>query len=162
MCGMALAASLALADLYGAGGAATLQAKAAAQTQAVSPLASEPLYADIVGRARDLRATVIALEATPGLKASTTALPLAGFDGVAAKAADLSTLDMKGHVDLASRDKDGDLKCILKGISQDIPKRVAEVRDAKSGLEEARALEDLAYLLDDNVGVITAPPKAPV
>ena len=156
MCGMALAASLALADLYGSGGGS------AVQTQAVSPLAAEPLYADIVGRARDLRATVIAMEATPGLKQSATAVPIEGFDAVAAKAEALSGLDMKGHVDLAARDKDGDLKCILKGISQDLPKRIAEVRDAKTGPEEARALDDLAYLLDDNVGVITAPPKAPV
>ena len=155
MCGMALAASLALADLYGAGGAAL-------HTQAVSPLASEPLYADIVGRARDLKATVVALEATPGLKASATALPLDGFDAVATKVQALSALDMKGHVDLAARDSDGDLKCILKGISQDLPKRIDEVRTAKTGPEEARALDDLAYLLDDNVGVITAPAKAPV
>ena len=156
MCGMALAASLALADLYGAGGGT------AVQTQAVSPLASEPLYADIVGRARDLRATVVALEATPGLKQSLTAVPLKGFEAVAAKTEVLSGLDMKGHLDLALRDKDGDLKCILKGISQDLPKRIAEVRDAKTGPDEARALDDLAYLLDDNVGVITAPAKAPV
>lgn len=156
MCGMALAASLALADLYGAGGGMALK------PAAVSPLASEPLYADIIGRARDLRATVVAMEATPGLKASANAVPLEGFDKVAEKAQALSTLDMKGHVDLAARDKDGDLKCILKGISQDLPKRIAEVRDAKTGPDEARALDDLAYLLDDNVGVITAPPKAPV
>jgi hypothetical protein len=156
MCGMALAASLALADLYGAGGGA------AVQTQAVSPLAAEPLYADIVGRARDLRATVVAMEATPGLKQSATAMPLQGFDAVVTKAETLSGLDMKGHLDLAARDKDGDLKCILKGISQDLPKRIAEVRDAKTGPDEARALDDLAYLLDDNVGVITAPAKAPV
>ena len=156
MCGMALAASLALADLYGATGGHAVSAPAP------SPLATEPLYADIVGRARDLRATVIALEATPGLKSSATALPLDGFEGIAAKAEALSSLDMKGHLDLAARDKDGDLKCILKGISQDLPKRIDEIRAAKTGPDEARALDDLAYLLDDNVGVITAPPKAPV
>jgi hypothetical protein len=156
MCGMALAASLALADLYGAGGGHAIQ------PAAVNPLAAEPLYADIVGRARELHATVVTLQATPGLKQSAAPIPLKGFDEVVSKAQVLSTLDMKGHVDLAARDKDGDLKCILKGLSQDLPKRIAEVRDAKSGADEARALDDLAYLLDDNVGVITAPPKAPV
>ncbi|HWE47764.1 MAG TPA: hypothetical protein VG407_17215 [Caulobacteraceae bacterium] len=156
MCGMALAASLALADLYGAGGGHAIQPAVA------NPLAAEPLYADIVGRARELRATVVTLEATPGLKQSAAAIPLQGFDEVATKAQALSSLDMKGHVDLAARDKDGDLKCILKGISQDLPKRIADIRDAKTGPDEARALDDLAYLLDDNVGVITALPKAPV
>ena len=45
MCGMAIAASLALADLYGAGGGHAIQ------PPVVNPLAAEPLYADIVGRA---------------------------------------------------------------------------------------------------------------
>ncbi len=157
MCGMALAASLALADLYGAGGGA-----AAAIAQPPSPLASEPLYADIISRAKTLHATVVMLRATPGLKTSPTALPLPAMAGVEADVTTLSSLDMKGHVDLAARAKDGDLKCILKGISQDLPKRIAEVKLAKTGADEDRALDDLAYLLDDNVGVITAPPKPPV
>jgi hypothetical protein len=154
MCGMALAASLALADLYGSG--------VAMAPQAVSPLAAEPLYADIVHRARDLRVQVVALEGTPGLKASAAAVPLPGFAEIETRAQALSGLDMKGHLDLAARAKDGDLKCILKGISQDLPRKINEVKLAKTGADEARALDDLAYLLDDNVGVITAPPKPPV
>jgi hypothetical protein len=154
MCGMALAASLALADLYGAGGAAAVP-------HAVSPLAAEPLYADIIGRAKALHDAVAALR-TPGLKASAAAVALPGFADIEARVLTLSSLDMKGHVDLAARGTDGDLKCILKGISEDLPKRLGEVKQAKTGADEDRALDDLAYLLDDNVGVITAPPKPPV
>jgi hypothetical protein len=155
---MALAASLALADLYGAGGAT----QAALAQAAPSPLAAEPLYADIITRAKLLHANVVALRATPGMKASPTALPLPQMETISAGAMELSGLDMKGHLDLAARGRDGDLKCILKGLSQDLPKRLAEVRDAKTGADEDRALDDLAYLLDDNVGVITALPKPPV
>jgi hypothetical protein len=156
MCGMALAASLALADLYGAGGVAT------AAIKAPSPLASEPLYADIVSRARDLKQTVLTLKAAPGLKDSAAAMPLPTFALVKSQAAALSELDMKGHVDLAARGTDGDLKCILKGISQDLPKKVHEVEMASTGAKEEQALDDLAYLLNDNVEVITAPAKPPV
>jgi hypothetical protein len=151
-CALALTAALALADSY---------AQPHQPPAAVSPLASEPLYADIIGRARALKADVAALEALPGLKASPGVL---GSDRIAAlgpRAEALAALDMKGHYDLEARKRDGDLKCILKGVSEDLPKKLAEVRAAKTGAEEFAALEELAYLLDDNVGVITAPPKPP-
>jgi hypothetical protein len=153
-CAMALAASLALADMYGAG--------PAVQVQAVSPLAGEPLYADIVGRAKDLKGRIAVYRAAPGLKASAVFVPLAGFDRFRTDLEALSALDMKGHVDLKARDSDGDLKCILKGISEDLPRKLAEVEAARTGAQEDAALDELAYLLDDNVGVITAPPKPPV
>jgi hypothetical protein len=156
-CGLALAASLALADLYGAGPAA-----AQVQVQATSPLAQEPLYAEIVGRAKDLKGRVEALRAAHPLKASATFVPLTGFDRFRTDLQALSALDMKGHLDLKARDADGDLKCILKGISEDLPRKLADVEAARTGAQEDAALDELAYLLDDNVGVITAPPKPPV
>lgn len=154
MCGMALAASLALADLYGAGSASLA-------ATAVSPLAGEPLYSDIVTRARGLEAVIDAFRGTPGLKASAAPVSMADFPAFKARVAELSALDMKGHLDLAARKSDGDLKCILKGISQDLPKKLSAVEMAKTGAEEDAALDELRYLLDDNVGVITAPPKPP-
>jgi hypothetical protein len=154
-CGLALAASLALADLYGAG-------PVAAQAQAISTLVAEPLYAEIVGRARVMKATVETWRAVPGLKTSPRFVPLTGFARFRSDAETLSALDMKGHLDLKARGSDGDLKCILKGISEDLPKKLAQLEAAKTGAEEDAALDELAYLLDDNAGVITAPPKPPV
>jgi hypothetical protein len=151
---MALAASLALADLYGSG--------TASLAATPSPLAAEPLYADIVARAKGLEAAVDGFRATPGLKASAAPVTLADFATFKVRISELSALDMKGHLDLAARQSDGDLKCILKGISQDLPKKLGAVELAKTGAEEDLALDELRYLLDDNVGVITAPPKPPV
>ncbi len=122
---------------------------------ASSRLASEPLYADIIGRARGLKAMVEAFRrAAPG-----AALP--DYDGFKAQVAALSALDMKGHLDLAARGTDGDLKCILKGISVDLPKKLADLDSAPPASRET-ALRELGYLLNDNVEVLTAPPAAPV
>jgi hypothetical protein len=151
-CFLALAASLALADSY---------ALPRQPPTTVSPLVSESLYADIIGRARTLKAEVVALEALPGLKASPGVLAAERIHALAPRADALSKLDMKGHYDLEARHLDGDLKCILKGVSQDLPRKLAEVEAARTGAQEYAALDELAYLLDDNIGVITAPPKPP-
>jgi hypothetical protein len=120
---------------------------------AVNPLAQEPLYADIVRRAMRLRHETEAYRA--GLKGSPT---VAGPDGFAADIAALSALDLQGHLDLAKRGTDGDLKCILKGISQDLPRKLAEVEGAKDAAAKDAALEEMVYLLRDNIEVITTPP----
>ena len=85
-----------------------------------------------------------------------TALP--AFDQFKTDVAALSALDMQGHVDLAKRGTDGDLKCILKGISQDLPRKLTEVEQAASADARASALKDMFYLLRDNVEVITTVP----
>jgi hypothetical protein len=121
---------------------------------APSALAHEPLYADIVGKARALKKQVLHYQAAGG------ATP--DFDQFKSRVEALAALDMKGHLDLAKRGTDGDLKCILKGISQDLPKRLDELAAASAGPARQKALEDMAYLLNDNVEVITAPPKPPV
>ncbi len=157
-CALALAASLAMADMYGAAPAVRA---AQMQTEAVSKLSTEPMYADIVTRARTLQ-EVIARYRSPGMKASTGPISLPDFASFKAETLRLSALDMQGHFDLAKRGTDGDLKCILKGISEDLPKRVAEVETARTGAQQDQALDDLAYLLNDNVEVVTAPPKPPV
>jgi hypothetical protein len=115
-------------------------------------VASEPLFVDIVARAKTLKAQVDAFRGTdkpitPAFHAAVSAL---------------SDLDMKGHLLLAQRGTDGDLKCILRGISQDLPLKLAAV-DAAAADRKARdtALRDMSYLLNDNVEVITAPPAPP-
>jgi hypothetical protein len=119
----------------------------------VNPLAREPLYADIVRRATSLRRETETYRL--GLKGSST---LSDPDGFAAEVAALSALDLQGHLDLAKRGTDGDLKCILKGISQDLPRKLAEVEQAKDAAAKDAALEEMVYLLRDNVEVITTPP----
>jgi hypothetical protein len=120
---------------------------------AVNPLAGEPLYADIVRRATRLRRETEAYRAR--LKSSPA---LTDLDSFAAEIAALSALDLQGHLDLAKRGTDGDLKCILKGISQDLPRKLAEVESAKDAAAKDAALEEMVYLLRDNIEVITTPP----
>jgi hypothetical protein len=126
----------------------------ASASAAPSALAHEPLYADIVSKAKALKRQVEAYRKAGG------ATP--DFDTFKGKIEALSALDMEGHLDLAKRGTDGDLKCILKGISQDLPKRLAELASASAGPARQKALEDMSYLLNDNVEVITAPPAPPV
>jgi len=117
-----------------------------------SPLAQEPLFADIVGRAGRLKAEADAF------KGAGTPVPEAFKQAVA----DLAALDMKGHIVLKERGTDGDLKCILKGISEDLPLKLQALVSATTPATRKAAALDLAYLLNDNVEVITAPPAAPV
>ncbi|MDP3659441.1 hypothetical protein [Phenylobacterium sp.] len=113
-------------------------------------VAYEPLFADIVARATRLRGEAGAAEKNK---------PLPG--DFAQRIKELSDLDMKGHVTLRERGTDGDLKCILKGISEDLPLKLQAVT-AASGNDRVQALQDLVYLLNDNVEVITSPPRPPV
>jgi len=121
-------------------------------------VASEPLFADIVGRARALKSQAEAMRG-PAAAGDLEAAP--GFAAFKASIAELSDLDMKGHVTLAARGTDGDLKCILKGISQDLPVKLKTLEAADAPKARDQALRELAYLLNDNVEVITAPPTPP-
>ena len=120
---------------------------------AANPLAREPLFAEIVRRAGSLEARVDALRRA--------ASPAPDVAELRAEGLALADLDLKGHLDLARRGTDGDLKCILKGISQDLPRRLNDLAQA-SPAQRPAALDELFYLLRDNVEVITAPPKAAV
>jgi hypothetical protein len=84
------------------------------------------------------------------------------FTGFKAQADELAALDLQGHLILKERGTDGDLKCILRGISEDMPKKVQAVQAAATPAERATALSELSYLLNDNVEVITAPPQPEV
>ena len=145
----ALALSLHLAAYEPAIGGARLFPISTAVAPA-NPLVKEPLFADIVKRASALEHQV------DGWKTALPAAPPEAFD---AQLAELSALDMQGHVELAKRGTDGDLKCILRGISQDLPKKLAALKAAPTDADRKTAASELFYLLRDNVEVVTTPAK---
>ena len=153
-CGIALSLALMMGDPN--------VVLAAAQPPAVvgTPVsvATEPLFMDIVTRSSGLKAVVDAWKADGSADASGF---FAGADYAAFKtrAQALSTTDMQAHLILKERGTDGDLKCILRGISEDIPKKLEAVETAATPAARAVALEELSYLLNDNVEVITTPPQ---
>ena len=129
-------------------------APAGAAPAATPPVAvsAEPLFADIVRRAGALTAEVEAFKGT--------AAPIpAAFK---ARIGELADLDMQGHRSLAERKLDGDLKCILRGIAEDLPLKLAAMKMAQDPAAKDEALADMVYLLNDNVEVITAPPQPEV
>ena len=117
-----------------------------------SSVAGEPLFIDIVKRADALKAAVDAWKGKDG--------PLDGFDMFKTQVAELSKLDMDAHLLLKARGTDGDLKCILRGISQDLPVRLKQVETASDQRARDLALKEMFWLLRDNVEVITTPPTA--
>ncbi len=146
---VALVASLWLASA--APTAATLTPDVAAAAPP-SSVAGEPLFLDIVRRADALKAAVDAWKGKSG--------PLDGFDIFKTQVAELSKLDMDAHLLLKARGTDGDLKCILRGISQDLPVRLKQVETASDQRTRDMALKEMSWLLRDNVEVITTPPTA--
>ena len=122
------------------------------QTVPLTGVASEPLFADIVKRAGTLKAAIAAFKGLTG------PVPDSFKTGIG----ELAALDMQGHLTLAQRGTDGDLKCILRGISQDLPLKLGAVEAAVNPKDRDLALRDMAYLLNDNVEVITSPPAPPV
>ena len=156
-CGVALAVSLLLSDPN----VATAAAQPPAPAEAPVSVAGEPLFADIVARSGVLRGQVQGWMAS-GAADAPDFLSGEAFVGFKAQAVALADLDMQGHLILKERGTDGDLKCILRGISEDMPKRVAAVESAPNPAERRVALDELVYLLNDNVEVITAPPQPEV
>ncbi len=143
---IALAATLWLAS---ASPVAASPAPAVAVTAPPSSLASEPLFMDIVRRADALKAAVDAWKGKDG--------PLDGFDAFRSEVDALSKLDMQAHLLLKARGTDGDLKCILRGIAEDLPVRLKEVETAADPRAREMALKEMSWLLRDNVEVITTP-----
>lgn len=160
---MACGAALASALILTLAGPASVDAPAAAVPPAPAALdaalAAEPLFRDIVTRAGTLKARVEAWTAdgaglAPAFPASDA------FRALKAEAEALAALDLQAHHWLADRDADGDLKCILRGIAEDLPVRLAAI-ETSEGPARAEALAELAHLLDDNAAVILAPPQPP-
>ena len=156
-CGVALAVSLLLSDPN----VALAAAQPPAAAEAPVSVAGEPLFADIVARSGALKGVVQGWIDTGVMDQADFAAGPA-FAGFRTQAVELAALDMQGHVILKERGTDGDLKCILRGIAEDMPLKVEAVRTAATPAERRVALDELAYLLNDNVEVITAPPQPPV
>jgi hypothetical protein len=152
-CDVASAAFLMFAALTGPSDA-RLQ-NAALETPSL--VASQPLFADIVSRAGKLKSQVEGYRSQ--VTGSGGVAPLPGQDAFAAEIAKLSAMDQQGSDWLKTHSSDGDLKCILHGISQDLPVKLQAVKDAKTAHDEDLALRDMMFLLRDNVEVITAPPR---
>ena len=162
-CGPILAAALAFGDPAAAVAAVETPpvAPVVAPTPVPASVASEPLYADIIGRSTTLRGVVDAWLAGDAAQDAAFASG-AAFTDFRAQTVALADLDMQGHRDLAARGTDGDLKCILRGISEDMPLKVQAVADATTPESRATALTELRYLLNDTIEVITSPPQPPV
>jgi hypothetical protein len=156
-CGVALALSLLLSDPN----VALAAARPPAAADAPVSVAGEPLFADIVARSVAMKALVDIWQIN-GQADETGFLSSEEFAGFKAYTAELAALDMQGHLILKERGVDGDLKCILRGIAEDIPVKVAAVETAPSAAERRVALDELAHLLEDNAEVITAPPQPEV
>lgn len=145
---------------FNPGQAAPTAPAVAQQPAAPASVAGEPLFRDIVKRARQLKAETEAYrQALAKADPAGAALKLKAFDAFSARIGDLSALDMKGHVTLKERGAVDDLKCILRGISQDLPEKLTAVGAATTIKAQDLALRDMVYLLNDNVEVITAPPQ---
>ena len=154
-CGLLLAASLLLSDPTLV--PALAQTPVQATPVAPASVADEPLFADIVARSGSLKAIVDGWAANGTADADDFAAS-AVFSGFKIQAAELAAADLQGHLVLKERGTDGDLKCILRGISEDMPVKVAAVEAATDKPARDLALSELAYLLNDNVEVITSPP----
>lgn len=156
-CGLALAVSLLLSDPN----VALAAAQPATEAGAPVSLASEPMFMEIINRSAALKAVVDAWSETH-MAVGSGFVTGETFTTFKAEAMALSAADMQAHLILEKRGTDGDLKCILRGISEDIPRKVEAVEKAETAPARAIALSELSYLLNDNVEVITSPPAPEV
>ena len=125
--------------------------------EATAPMARPALFDDIVGRAGKLKGEVDQFRSQ--VAAASAPVPMPNGDAFTADITQLSALDQQGSDWLKAHSPDGDLKCIMHGISQDLPTKLAAVQAAKTPKDEIAALKDMGYLLRDNVEVITSPPR---
>ncbi|MDB5421125.1 MAG: hypothetical protein JWR59_1072 [Brevundimonas sp.] len=153
-CGIALSLALLMTDPN----VALAAAVPAVVADAPISVASEPLFRDIISRSSSLKSIVDAWKANGAADASGF-FSSPDYTGFHARAVALSETDMQAHLVLKERGTDADLKCILRGISEDIPKKIAAIEAATTPSARAVALDELSYLLNDNVEVITTPPQ---
>jgi len=123
----------------------------AAPAPIADSVAQEPLFAEIVSRASVLKQRVEGYQSSGSLS---------GFDAFKAEIARLSDLNQRGSTDLRTRGVDGDLACILEGIAVDLTFRLSQLEQAGTVAAREDALDEMFYLLRDNVEVITTPPPA--
>ncbi len=130
-----------------------LAATAAPDDKTVSAISHEPFYAGIVTTAGKLEHETDGFAAKPAL----SLLGEKRFATYAQNIQALSDADMKGHLDLKARGTDNDLKCIMMGVSLDLPKKLDAIRAATSDAELGTALGNMSSLLSDNIDVIVTP-----
>ncbi|WP_140984151.1 hypothetical protein [Asticcacaulis tiandongensis] len=126
---------------------------AMAQAAPVNPVSQEPFYAELIAKAQTLKATTEGFAATPRLSLLTDP----AFEAYGREIAELTELNLKAHYDLKARGTDNDLKCVLMGVALDLPIRFEGIRVATTEQDLKDALEDMAFLLEDNVDVIRTP-----
>lgn len=153
-CDVAAAGLVFLASLAPASGGSASASAYPQNVASASDLKREPLFRRIVAEARALTKEVQRLQGETDGR-----FDLRRLDQ---ETPHLAADDLEAHLLLAKRGTDGDLKCILKGISQDLPLKLVALDQAKTAPARAAALQDLGYLLRDNVEVILAPPAPPV
>ncbi len=130
------------------GTAASVHADDAPATSAIS---HEPFYAGIVSHAQGLLAQSDAFATAPDPRSGPD------FAAFAASVTALSADDLKGHYDLRARGTDNDLKCILMGVSRDLPLKLDAVRKAPAGPGLTAAFTALSQDISDNIDVIVTP-----
>ncbi|MFT3995816.1 MAG: hypothetical protein QM667_00290 [Asticcacaulis sp.] len=136
--------------------AALLATPAMAADAPVNPLSKEPFYAAIVKDAGRLKGRSESFGKAPSL----SLLSSSAFKSYARDIRQLSERNLKGHMDLKARGTDNDLKCVLKGVSVDLPLKLEAIEASKTPEALKGAFDDMAYLLEDNIDVIVTPATA--
>lgn len=152
-CGLVIATALLLSNADVALAASVDPATVPAD---LSGLVGEPLFNDIAGRSGRLKAVAEGWTLSGAHRASDF---LQGGEWLAfrTEAMALSELDMQGHLILTQRESQGDMACILRGVAEDIPARLAAMEAAETDQDRDMALAELVHLFDDNGAVITSP-----
>lgn len=133
---------------------------AIAASYAPLSLSQDSAFAALISEATRLKQVVDGWMAAPIIN-DAAFLQSEAYLSFKAQTENLAKADMEGHLTLKERGTDGDLTCILRGIAEDIPRRIANLEAATVGSVRYQALEELAYLLNDNAEVILAPPIVP-
>ncbi len=126
----------------------------AATPPARSAISQEPFFAGLVTEAGRLKAE------TEAFKPSTAMVSQPDFQTYAQAIRALSAGDLQGHMTLKARGTDRDLKCILTGLSRDLPLKLTAIQSAKSDADMKTALTNMSELLSDNIDVIVTPATA--
>ncbi len=124
---------------------------AAAATPDKSTISQEPFFAGLVTEAGRLKAKTETFKPTPAL------LSQPDFPAYAQAIRALSAGDQQGHKTLKTRGTDNDLKCILTGLSRDLPVKLTAIQAAKNDADMKTALTNMSELLSDNIDVIVTP-----
>lgn len=151
--------SLAIATVLITAPAAEVQTPARVEAS-VSSTATSTQFDEVIAQARGLKATVDLWISGQDYRASGF-IGGEDFTSFGARIGQLAELNMAHHHRLRTAGTDGDLTCILRGIGEDLPKKLEAIQAAPDDDERALALTEMAYLLNDNVEVILAPPPNP-